>query len=81
MIVSGALANGMLQSLVPDEMRGRLMAAYSFVVVGLSQAAGSLIAGTVAERYGDQLAISGTAAVILAYCMYAFRKSPELRKL
>ncbi len=81
MIVSGALANGMLQSLVPDEMRGRLMAAYSFVVVGLSQAVGSLIAGTVAERWGDQLAISGTAAVILAYCVMAFRKSPDLREL
>ena len=80
MIVSGALANGMLQSLVPDAMRGRLMAAYSFVVVGLSQAVGALIAGTVAEHYGDQAAISGTAAVILAYCVYAFRKSPEMRE-
>jgi MFS family permease len=62
-------------------MRGRLMAAYSFVVVGLSQAVGALIAGTLAEHYGDQLAISGTAAVVLAYCMYAFRKGPEMREL
>ncbi|HUX34249.1 MAG TPA: MFS transporter [Gemmatimonadaceae bacterium] len=81
MIVSGALANSMLQSIVPDHLRGRLMAAYSFVVVGLSQAVGSLIGGTIAEHYGDQLAISGTAAVILAYCMWAFRKSPEMRAL
>ncbi len=81
MIVSGALANSILQSIVPDDMRGRLMAAYSFVVVGLSQAVGSLIAGTIAERLGDQLAISGTAAIILAYCMWAFRKSPEMRTL
>ncbi|HEY5219045.1 MAG TPA: MFS transporter, partial [Gemmatimonadaceae bacterium] len=81
MIVSGALANAMLQSLVPDHLRGRLMAAYSFVVVGLSQAVGSLIAGTIAEHLGDGAAIAGTAVVILAYCMWAFRRNPEMRTL
>ncbi|OYV64217.1 MAG: hypothetical protein B7Z72_13545, partial [Gemmatimonadetes bacterium 21-71-4] len=79
MIVSGALANSILQTIVPDEMRGRLMAAYSFVAVGLSQAVGSLIGGTIAEHFGDQWAIAGTAAVILAYTWWAFRRSPELR--
>src|SRR5256885_5535277 len=37
MIVNSAQANAMLQHLVPDELRGRIMAAYSFIVVGLSQ--------------------------------------------
>ncbi|OYV62861.1 MAG: hypothetical protein B7Z72_14715, partial [Gemmatimonadetes bacterium 21-71-4] len=79
MIVSGALANSMLQSIVPDALRGRLMAAYSFVVVGLSQAVGSLLAGAIAEHLGDQIAISGTAVLILAYCWWAFRKTPQMR--
>jgi MFS family permease len=81
MIVSGALANAILQTIVPDHLRGRLMAAYSFVVVGLSQAIGSLIAGAIAERLGDAVAIAGTAAIILAYAMWAFRKSPDMRTL
>lgn len=81
MIVSGALANGILQSIVPDHLRGRLMAAYSFVVVGLSQAVGALIAGVTAEHVGDQWAISGTAVVIFAYCMWAFRETPQMREL
>ncbi|MDE3054603.1 MAG: MFS transporter [Gemmatimonadota bacterium] len=81
MIVSGALANSMLQSIVPDELRGRLMAAYSFVVVGLSQAVGSLLAGTIAEHLGEGVAISGTAIAILAYCWWAFRKTPEMRTI
>jgi hypothetical protein len=51
------------------------------VVVGLSQAVGALIAGTLAEHYGDQVAISGTATLILAYCVYAFRNGPEMREL
>ena len=79
MIVSGALANSILQAIVPDALRGRLMAAYSFVVVGLSQAVGSLLAGTIAEHWGDAWAIGGTAAVILGYTAWAFRKSPEMR--
>jgi hypothetical protein len=43
MILNGALANGILQSIVPDELRGRLMAAYSFVVVGMAQVVGSFV--------------------------------------
>ena len=41
MILNNAVANSTLQHLVPNELRGRLMAAYSFVVVGLSQVLGS----------------------------------------
>ena len=35
MIMNNALANSMLQHLVPNELRGRLMAAYSLVVIGM----------------------------------------------
>src|SRR5205823_10713984 len=41
MIVNNALGNALLQHLVPNELRGRMMAAYSFVVVGLSQVIGA----------------------------------------
>src|ERR1043166_2037559 len=44
MIVNNALCNALLQHLVPDHLRGRLMAAYSFVVVGAAQVFGSLLA-------------------------------------
>src|SRR2546422_6383144 len=37
MIVTTALANTMLQTLVPDELRGRVMAFYAFVFVGRSE--------------------------------------------
>jgi MFS family permease len=79
MIVSGALANSILQSIVPDVLRGRLMAAYSLVVVGLASSVGSFLAGSIAERSGDAWAIGGTATIILAYCVWAFRQRPELR--
>ena len=81
MIVNNALCNAMLQHLVPDHLRGRIMAAYSFVVVGVSQVLGSLVAGGIAHALGVSFAIGGAAAVMLGYTYYAFFRTPELRAL
>lgn len=81
MIVNSAQANSILQHLVPDEMRGRLMSAYSLVVVGLSQVIGSLVAGAVAHAVGVDWAIGGGAAIMLVYVWWAFRSQPWLREL
>jgi MFS family permease len=78
MIVNSAVSNAFLQHLVPDEMRGRIMAAYSFVVVGLSQTLGAFGAGAVAKAVGVQWAIGGAAATMLAYALWSFRRVPEL---
>lgn len=78
MIANGALSNSLLQHNVPDAMRGRLMAAYSFVVVGLAQTVGSFIAGVVARAFGVQWSIALGAVTMLAYALYAFRQ-PGLR--
>src|SRR5439155_11490795 len=71
MIVNGAVSNSMLQHNVPDSLRGRLMAAYSFVVVGLAQTVGSLLAGRVGAALGVQWSIALGAVVMLTYAAYA----------
>jgi len=81
MIMNNALANSMLQHLVPNELRGRMMAAYSLVVVGLSQVLGALTAGTVAQAIGVSWAIGGAAAILLGYAYVAFHRRPELKSL
>jgi len=63
-----------VQDFVPDELRGRIMAAYSFIVVGLSQVVGSFIAGAVAHAIGVAWAIGGGGAIMLAYALWAFRR-------
>jgi MFS family permease len=78
MIVNGAVSNALLQHRVPDFLRGRVMAAYSFVVVGLAQTVGAFLAGAVARAVGVQWAIASGAVVMLAYAVYAFRQ-PSLR--
>jgi predicted MFS family arabinose efflux permease len=80
MLINGALANGMLQSVVPDELRGRVMAAYVFVYVGFTPI-GSLIAGTVAHATSVQWAIGSGAVIMLFYALWAFWKVPELRRV
>lgn len=81
MIANSAQANSLLQHIVPDEMRGRLMAAYSLVVVGLSQVIGSFVAGAVAKAVGVDWAIGGGATIMLVYVAWAFRTNPWLREL
>jgi MFS family permease len=79
MILNNAVANSTLQHLVPNELRGRLMAAYSFIVVGLSQVIGSVLAGSVAHAIGVSWAIGGGALIMLVYAYWAFERRPELR--
>ena len=78
MLINGALANGILQSVVPDELRGRVMATYVFVYVGFAPI-GSFIAGALARWIGVQWAIFSGGLIMLAYAMWAFWKYPEIR--
>jgi MFS family permease len=78
MLINGALANGILQSVVPDELRGRVMATYIFVYVGFTPI-GSFSAGAIARFVGVEWAIFSGGVVMLAYFSWAFWKYPEIR--
>jgi hypothetical protein len=52
------------------------MAAYSFIVVGLSQTLGAFGAGALAKLVGVQWAIGSGAAAMLLYAIWAFRQVP-----
>ncbi|MEO5815115.1 MAG: MFS transporter [Gemmatimonadaceae bacterium] len=81
MILNGAISNGLLQATVPDELRGRMMAAYGLVVVGLATVVGAFVAGSVAHWVGVSGAIGGAAVLMLTYGVWAFFRRPELRTL
>jgi len=78
MIMFNALTNGILQLRVPEEFRGRLMAFYSLVFIGLSQVIGSFATGAVAKAVGVEWAVAGSAMVTLGFAGYTFRRSKEL---
>jgi MFS family permease len=60
-----ASANTLIQSLIPDEYRGRIMALYAMTVVGLGPF-GSLAAGAMAHRYGARLTVLAGGLLYLA---------------
>lgn len=71
-------SNTLIQAMVPDEFRGRAMAAYTMMFMGMAPM-GSLFAGGVAARIGAPwtVAIGGLGAV--AGGALFLRKLPELR--
>jgi MFS family permease len=64
MMVEMAASNTLIQSMVPDRLRGRVMAVYSMMFMGMAPV-GALLAGAVAARLGapETVAIGGAACV------------------
>ncbi len=71
MITFNALSNGVLQLLVEEKYRGRLMAFYSLVFVGLSQAVGSFMIGALARVVSAPHAIAFSAVVLICASVFA----------
>jgi MFS family permease len=51
MMVEMASSNTLIQAMVPNELRGRVMAVYSMMFMGMAPF-GALFAGSIAERFG-----------------------------
>jgi MFS family permease len=79
MMVQMASSNTLIQVMVPDELRGRVMAIYSMMFMGMAPF-GALFAGALAERIGapHTVAIGGVVS-ILAGAAFAVRL-PKLRE-
>ncbi len=81
MITFNALSNGVLQLLVEEQYRGRLMAFYSLVFVGLSQAVGSFAIGALARVITAPHAIAASAVVLMLASLYALKFSDFWRRV
>ena len=75
MITWNALSNGLLQLMVEERYRGRLMAFYSLVFVGLSQAVGSFAIGALARVLDAPAAMALCATVLLGASVITLRRS------
>ena len=79
MMVQMAASNTVLQTLVDDDKRGRIMSLYSMAYIGTSPL-GSLFAGVAAARFGAPLTIAaGGVACIAGSAAFALRL-PRLRE-
>ena len=80
MIANNAVTNTLLQTVVPDGLRGRVMGAYAFVFVGMAPL-GAFQAGWLAERIGVQEAVAAGGLVCAAASLVLWRLVPEVRAL
>lgn len=79
-ILSNNLSNSILQTAVPDALRGRVMAIYTMVFFGLTPV-GSLLAGLAAEKFGLQMTVLASGLIFLVIALYTFFRYPYLRKM
>ena len=79
-MVNMAASNTVIQTLVHDEMRGRVMALFGVAFLGMTPF-GSLLAGAVASRIGAPETVIGCGMVCLFGAAVFCRKLPALREL
>ena len=80
MVTFNASSNTLIQTIVPDRLRGRMMSLYTLVLLGLMPA-GGLLMGALATEFGSAVAlgIGGVAYTLLIVAGFAFL--PALRRL
>jgi MFS family permease len=78
-LVSANSANALVQSEVPDELRGRVMSIYTLSFFGLMPI-GSLLAGGAAAGIGEPFTVVLGAVIMLVCTMLVWKFVPELRR-
>jgi len=78
MMVETASSNTLIQAMVPDSLRGRVMAVHAMVFMGLGPF-GALLAGVLAQRLGAPTTVAiGGALCFMGAVLFALR-SPAVR--
>ena len=79
MMVEMASSNTLLQMMVPDELRGRVMAVYSMMFMGMAPI-GALLAGSFAGRWGAPRTVAAGGAVCMLGALIFRWRLPRLRR-
>jgi len=73
-------ANALVQTLVPDELRGRVMGIYTLGFFGMMPL-GALLAGGVAEIANEPITVVLGALIMLGFAVWLWLRMPRLRAL
>ena len=79
-VCSVAVTNTLLQKLVTDEMRGRVMSMFMLSFIG-AMPIGNLIAGAAAHRFGVPHTLATGGVIIALFVVTLTLRSPQLREL
>lgn len=79
-VTQNSTGNTILQSVVPDDLRGRVMAVFSFMFFGMTPF-GSLLAGSIAQAFGPVAGVAFGAGVNLLFSLMVLLLVPALRSV
>jgi MFS family permease len=79
-VTSVAVTNTLLQQLVTDEMRGRVMSMFILSFIG-AMPIGNLLAGAISHRYGAPFALASGGVCIIIYVIVVTLRNERLREL
>jgi MFS family permease len=80
LILAMNIANSLVQTLVPDHLRGRVMGVYTLTFFGLLPV-GALLMGMLAEHLGEAEAILICSVITLVIALLIFILAPAIKKL
>ncbi len=72
-------SQAIIQSLVSDRLRGRVMGVYTLIFFG-SMPLGSLLSGALAERIGEPLTVAAGAVMLMVLALVAWFFLPQIRR-
>jgi MFS family permease len=78
MMLGMSSSNTLIQAMTPDHLRGRVMAMYTMMFMGMAPF-GSLFAGATAERLGASLTVSVGAVACIGAAVLFFFHLPKIR--
>jgi MFS family permease len=78
MMLQMSSSNTLIQAMSPDHLRGRIMAVYSMMFMGLAPF-GALFGGALADRLGAPLTVAGGAVAAIGGAVWFYRYLPRIR--
>lgn len=79
LMLSAASTNTVIQSIVPDELRGRVASLYVMAFIGMSPV-GAFVSGALAERIGPPATLACCGAVALGAALAYASRLPAIRR-
>ena len=80
LILRNATTNTLLQTAVPDQLRGRVISVYMVMFIGMTPI-GALQSGWLAQNYGAPFALQIGCVVLLLSALLIVWRRPEVRQL
>jgi MFS family permease len=80
MVCFFALGNTLLQQLVRDEMRGRVMSMWLLTFIGTLPVS-SVLSGAASDRFGPRPTLAFCGAIVLLFALTVASRNPSLREI